>query len=114
MPKIRLNLDELAVDSFPVSTIHGTFGTVRAAGNTGFTDCFECGTRESCRGTCGLLCTVGVGCGSHTINDPATCTQAVTCIGDTCDSCGGTCDGSCYTCVGLDTCQAVGGEACAV
>ena len=91
MKKFRLDLEDLAIDSFSTTYAKREKGTVYGEQCT-------CPTACTCPGcpTCDASCTCGVSCGG---------TCGVTCdffYGGTCDaSCGGdTCD---YTCAGFAT-----------
>jgi hypothetical protein len=83
--KLKLNLDELTVDSFDTTRPAAKQGTVFGEQCTCYTNCTcpGCPTcYASCNGTCGGTC-------------EASCNG--TCAGGTCDaSCNGTCAGSCY------------------
>jgi len=99
--KLRLNLEQLTVDSFQTSAAEKPKGTVFGEQCTCYTNCTcpGCPTcNRSCNGTCDATAcgTCGVSCGG-------TCDN-------TCDySCGGTCDNTCgpdtcdYTCAGFAT-----------
>jgi hypothetical protein len=100
MAKLRLQLDDLVIDSFTTTYVKREKGTVYGEQCTCQTACTcpGCPTcYASCNGTCGATCnTCGASCGG-------TCAA-------TCDfSCGGTCDASCggdtcdYTCMGFVT-----------
>jgi hypothetical protein len=92
--KLKLKLEELAVDSFDTTAAEKAKGTVFGEQCTCYTNCTCPGgptCDASCNGTCGGSCN------------------------GTCDgSCAGTCDASCeYTCYGCvpetvgETCQAM-------
>ncbi len=90
MNKLRLDLEDLSVESFATTPEAGTEGgTVFGQQCTCYTNCTcpGCPTCDaSCNGTCGGTC--GGTC-------DASCNG--TCAGATCDaSCNGTCDYSCY------------------
>jgi hypothetical protein len=76
MPKLKLDVNQLTVDSFDTATAKRREGTVFGEQCTCYTNCTcpGCPTCDaSCNGTCGGTC------------------------GATCDaSCNGTCDDSCY------------------
>jgi hypothetical protein len=101
MEKLKLDLDELVVESFNTAPGSPPEGTVAAHQQSGpYTDeCWSCG--GSCgMQTCDVTCDVRKDtCGTCAIS----CGQS--CWG-TCDyeSCRGSCWGQ-YTCAGADTCQ---------
>ena len=83
--KLKLNVEDLAVDSFDTSRAEDKKGTVFGEQCTCYTNCTcpGCYTCDaSCNGTCDASCN------------------------GTCDaSCNGSCDASCYgTCIGEFTC----------
>jgi len=91
MKKLKLQLDELQVESFQTARGHATRGTVQ--GNapptsmcTDYIDCtwdFGCETQvASCNGSCGNTC-------------DATCGS---CNGTCYGSCYGSCDATCFSC----------------
>ncbi|HYW11390.1 MAG TPA: hypothetical protein VE871_05515 [Longimicrobium sp.] len=83
--KLKLDLEDLTVDSFDTMRPAPKAGTVFGEQCTCYTNCTcpGCPTcYASCNGTCGGTC-------------EASCNG--TCAGGTCDaSCNGTCGGSCY------------------
>jgi hypothetical protein len=92
MDKLRLHLDDLAVDSFDTTCQAKEKGTVFGEQCTCYTVC-TCPGCPTCAATCAQTC------------DDATCPQCPTCAascngtcaGATCEgTCGGTCDASCY------------------
>ena len=96
--KMKLNLDELQVESFDTTPERSrkAAGTVQGFGldTVEIISCvFPCGGSDTCGGSCGGTC-----------NDP-TCS---TCAGNTCEgtcggnTCGGTCNG--LTCDNTDPC----------
>jgi hypothetical protein len=94
--KLKLHLEDLAVDSFDTTTAEKPKGTVFGEQCTCYTQCTcpGCPTCDaSCNGTCGATC-------------------AASCYG-TCDASCNTCAGSCYgTCDGCTqwdaTCRNIG------
>jgi len=100
MKKIRLDLDQLSVDSFDtVARKDGDQGTVFghrppysyemfcSDGQTCLDSCFDCGTGASDCGTCATACgTCATDCG-------------------TCATACGTCDTYCGTCATCGTCD---------
>lgn len=91
--KMKLNLDELDVESFdPMPAEEGNApGTLR--GYLGTQEPFTC---DSCEEeTCGGTCTCDPSCGG-------TCTCGTSC-GGTCNTCGSTCGG--LTCDSTDPCN---------
>jgi len=95
--KLRLNLDDLSVDSFDTTQSEKPRGTVFGEQCTCYTQC-TCPGCPTCDATCAYTC------------DDATCPQCPTCAAScngTCagDTCGGTCGYTCYeaTCAGCDT-----------
>jgi hypothetical protein len=89
--KLKLNLEQLTVDSFDTTTTEKPKGTVFGEQCTCYTQC-TCPGCPTCDATCAATC------------DDATCPQCPTCYA----SCNGSCDASCYgTCAGvtcLNTC----------
>jgi hypothetical protein len=90
MNKLKLQLDDLRVDSFDTTAVEGQKGTVLGEQCTCWTRCGQ----NTCPGcpTCDASCNSG-------------CQTCVSCEG-TCDSCNGTCvtcEASCYGSCG-DTC----------
>jgi hypothetical protein len=92
MPKLKLSLDTLQVDSFQADPAAAARGTVLGQSVTQYADesCFE-----SCNGTC-----AAAGCGSG----------YASCYGTCYNSCGGSCAASCtcppntdYTACGCET-----------
>lgn len=98
MRKLKLDLDQLVVDSFSTQVRPKRGGTVRGQACTCYTQCDTCPgcptCDASCNGTCGATCA-------------GTCGGS--CAG-TCDaSCNGTCGGTCYDCTVYDiTCNNIG------
>jgi hypothetical protein len=93
--KLKLNLDELTVDTFNTETARRPSGTVFGEQCTCYTNCTcpGCPTcYASCNGTCEASCNGTCG---------ATCNG--TC-GDSCNYCGGTVND--YTCAPYGTCGA--------
>lgn len=91
MHKLKLRLEELAIDSFTTTYVKREKGTVYGEQCTCPTACTcpGCPTCDaSCNGSCGASC--GGTCGG------------ATCAGSCDYSCGGTCD---YSCGGGDTCD---------
>jgi hypothetical protein len=86
--KLKLNLEQLTVDSFDTTTVQKSKGTVFGEQCTCWTQCGQntCPGCPTCDATCGNTCV-------NTCDDP---------------SCAGSCDASCYgTCAGntcLNTC----------
>ena len=90
--KLKLNLDQLSVDSFDTTRAEAKTGTVFGEQCTCYTNCTcpGCPTCDaSCNGTCDASCngTCDTGCGG----------------GDTDFSCFGSCDGCAYTEAGYAT-----------
>jgi hypothetical protein len=85
MAKLRLEVEELVVESFTPATVHTETGTVRARQSGPYTDeCDTCGADSQC-GPCDTPnCT-------HGCNWTQTCDGYQTCAGA-------------YTCGGVDTC----------
>lgn len=104
MKKLRLDFDELQVETFDptADAARPRAGTVRGHWRTEYT-CLEtqCGevTCESCGGTCEYTCYTCPATCANTC--PASCNGscAATCGEATCFSCGGSCEWTCN-----DTC----------
>jgi hypothetical protein len=98
--KLKLNLDELTVDSFDTSAKENKRGTVVGQQCTCWTYCAQqtCPGCPTCDATCAYTC------------DDATCPQCPTCA----QSCNGSCDCATYdyTCQGCTaydvTCRGIG------
>lgn len=96
MNKLKLNLDELSVESFDTMKSEKTRGTVVGEQCTCYTYCDTCPGCPTCDASCNGTC-------------DASCNG--TCYEATCVDCGSgdyTCDGYCtvndYTCNGYGTC----------
>jgi hypothetical protein len=79
MKKLKLELDNLAVESFDTTATHKSRGTVIGEQCTCYTYCNTCPGCPTCDATCAYTC------------DDATCPQCPTCAA----SCNGTCDDTC-------------------
>ena len=82
--KLKLQLDELTVDSFPTTATEREKGTVFGEQCTCYTNC-TCPGCPTCDATCAATC-------------PYTCDDNS--CGDTCNTCAASCYDSCVTCVG--------------
>ncbi len=91
MKKLKLNLEDLTVESFEIKNDPEEFGTVKGFGKSfGVSGCLpECPSDWTCDATCPDTC-------EYTCDDP-------TCGGYTCYQ---TCDGGGYTCPPRFTCDA--------
>jgi hypothetical protein len=89
--KLKLQLEDLRIDSFTTTPVEKVKGTVFGEQCTCYTNCTcpGCPTCDaSCNGTCGGTC-------AASCNGTCDATACGTC-GYSCESCGQTCDGSCY------------------
>ena len=100
--KLKLNLDELAVDSFDTVGAEKTKGTVFGEQCTCYTNC-TCPGCPTCYASCNGTCDASACNGTCDASCNGTC-------GASCDySCGGTCDYSCEGCTAYDyTCRNYG------
>jgi hypothetical protein len=91
--KLKLNLEQLSVDSFDTTRPAAKAGTVFGEQCTCYTNCTcpGCPTCDaSCNGTCDALCDV---------------TWDASCDTSCMDTCRGSCGGSCNTCYHQHTCD---------
>lgn len=105
MRKLKLDLDQLVVDSFSTQVRPKRGGTVHGQVCTCYTQCDTCPgcptCDASCNGTCGGATCAGT-CGGGTCG-------GATCAGSCDASCGGTCGATCYDCTVYDiTCNNIG------
>jgi hypothetical protein len=84
MNKLKLNLDELAVESFDTTRSEKTRGTVVGEQCTCYTYCDTCPGCPTCDNTCAYTC------------DDATCPA--------CPTCNASCNGTCDYCESYDYC----------
>jgi hypothetical protein len=95
--KLKLQLDQLTVDSFDTSAVRQEKGTVFGEQCTCYTQCTCPGCPscyESCNGSCNNTCNASC---------YGTCYEA-TCNGCTNDTCNGYCTAYDVTCRGIGTC----------
>ena len=93
--KLKLNLDQLSVDSFDTTVTEKPKGTVFGEQCTCYTNC-TCPGCPTCDATCNYTC------------DDATCPNCPTCY-NTCDCPAGTYDYTCQGCTAYDvTCRGIG------
>jgi hypothetical protein len=113
MKKLKLDLDDLRVDSFDTTpaaaagergTVHGQYPETYRGCNTDEETCDSC--FGSCGDTCGYSCNGTCGTCAESCN--GTCNTCYT----NCGSCPGqwSCDPSCYSC--CDTCDYSCGGSC--
>lgn len=104
MKKLRLELDELAVESFAANERDGSRGTVAGREFTQYAD--ECVTPN---GTCERGCwdgTVAYSCAATCQGSCASCqgTCGASCAGTCAGTCGASCFGTCAGCTGVTDC----------
>jgi hypothetical protein len=100
MKKLKLELDNLTVESFDTTGVQKPRGTVVGEQCTCWTNCDTCPGCPTCDATCAYTC------------DDATCPNCPTCAA----SCNGTCNEyTCYgTCAGEYTCDFTCEDSCRV
>lgn len=97
MDKLKLNLDDLVVETFAPAVRSSQTGTVHAHGSGPFTDeCDSCGVETGCGGGCGTGPSDcgSCGCPSNTCYGywtcdgvdtcNRTCPNGMTCVGEVC------------------------------